>query len=103
MADVYLTQFFHSRSIVNTPTASVNFSHCAVADAEIDGARVEQDPVKQKALWSAAQKKISDNLCAIPLHEQLLAWARKSSVDYGYKFDAAMHLGPTITELSSIK
>jgi len=103
VADVYLTQFFHSRSIVNTPTASVNFSHCAVADAEIDGARVEQDPARQKALWSAAQKKISDNLCAIPLHEQLLAWARKSSVDYGYKFDAAMHLGPTITELTTIK
>jgi peptide/nickel transport system substrate-binding protein len=103
VADVYLTQFFHSRSIVNTPTASVNFSHCAMADAEIDGARVEQDAAKQKALWAGAQKKISDNVCAIPMHEQLLAWARKSSVDYGYKFEAAMHLGPTITELTTIK
>ena len=32
VADVYLTQFFHSRSTVKTPTAVTNFSHCAVAD-----------------------------------------------------------------------
>jgi len=37
------------------------------------------------------------------LHEQLLGWARKSSVDYGYKFDATMQLGPVITETTTIK
>src|SRR6056297_1079773 len=31
VADVYLTQFFHSDSIVGTETAVTNFSHCAVA------------------------------------------------------------------------
>src|SRR6202007_228633 len=54
VADVYLTQFFHSRSIVQTPTAVTNFSHCGDADQEIDAARVEPDPAKQKALWLAA-------------------------------------------------
>ena len=103
VADVYLSQFFHSRAIVGTPTATTNFSHCAVADAEIDAARIEQDAAKQKALWATAQKKIIENLCAIPLHEQMLAWARKSSVDYGYKLDYAMHLGPTITEVTTMK
>ena len=103
LADVYLSQFFHSRSIVGTPTAVTNFSHCAVADAEIDGARIEPDPVKQKALWALAQKKIIENICAIPLHEQLLAWARKSGVDYGYKFEATMHLGPVINETTTMK
>ena len=103
IADVYLTQFFHSRSIVGTPTAVVNFSHCAVADAEIDAARIEPDPAKQKALWALAQRKIIENVCAIPLHEQLLGWARKSSVDYGYKFDATMQLGPLITETTTMK
>ena len=103
IADVYLTQFFHSRSIVGTPTAVVNFSHCAVADAEIDAARIEPDAAKQKALWALAQKKIIENVCAIPLHEQLLGWARKSNVDYGYKFEATMQLGPVITENTTMK
>ncbi len=103
VADVYLSQFFHSRAIVGTPTGTTNFSHCAFADAEIDAARIEQDGTKQKALWALAQKKTLENVCAIPLHEQLQAWARKSSVDYGYKFDAAMHLGPTINESTTMK
>jgi peptide/nickel transport system substrate-binding protein len=103
VADVYLSQFFHSRAIVGTPTAVVNTSHCKVADAEIDAARVEQDPAKQKALWATAQKKIAEDLCAVPLHEQLQSWARKANVDYGYKFESAMHLGPIINETTDKK
>lgn len=103
VADVYLTQFFHSRSTVNTPTAVTNFSHCKVADAEIDAARVEQDPAKQKQLWATAQKKIIQDLCAVPLHEQLQSWARKANVDYGYPFEAAMRLGPEVTEATDKK
>ena len=103
VADVYLTQFFHSRSTVNTPTAVVNTSHCKVADAEIDAARVEQNPQKQLDLWKTAQKKIIEDLCAVPLNEQLQVWARKKNVDYGYKFDAAMRLGPEVTELTDKK
>ena len=53
VADVPLTQFFHSRSIVGTPTAVMNFSHCAVADKEIDAARSEPDLAKQKELWAS--------------------------------------------------
>ncbi|MBL8589834.1 MAG: polyamine ABC transporter substrate-binding protein, partial [Methylobacteriaceae bacterium] len=103
IADVYLSQFFHSRAIVGTPTAVTNFSHCKVADAEIDAARVEQDPAKQKQLWASAQKKIIEERCAFPIHEQLQSWARKANVDYGYKFEASMHLGPTINESTDKK
>ena len=39
VADIYLTQFFHGRSIVGSPTAVTNFSHCRVAD-EIGRAHV---------------------------------------------------------------
>src|SRR5678815_3607591 len=35
VADVYLTQFFDSRSTIGTPTAVTNFSHCSLADEEI--------------------------------------------------------------------
>lgn len=102
VADVYLTQFFHSRSIVGTPTAATNFSHCAVADEEIDAARVEQDAEQQLAFWKTAQEKIVAEICAVPLHEQLIAWAKHDNVDYGYELKAAMHLGPIINEATTV-
>jgi peptide/nickel transport system substrate-binding protein len=103
VADVYLTQFFHSRSIVGTPTAVTNFSHCSVADKEIEAARVEPDLAKQKELWATAQRKIVDEVCAVPLFEQLQVWAHKTNVDFGYKLTDAIHLGPVITEATTKK
>ncbi|TBW39526.1 polyamine ABC transporter substrate-binding protein [Siculibacillus lacustris] len=103
VADVYLRQFFHSDSIVGKPTAVTNFSHCAVADAEIDAAAIEGDAAKQKELWKTAQAKIIEDVCAVPLFEQLQVWARKTTVDYGYTFEGAIHLGPVITEATTKK
>ncbi len=103
VADIYLTQFFHSRSIVKTPTAVTNFSHCDVADKEIDGARVETDKAKQLALWAEAQKKIVAHVCAVPLFETLLVFARHDNLDYGYKLDGSLSLGPLITEATHFK
>ncbi len=102
VADIYLTQFFHSRSIVKTPTAVTNFSHCAVADAEIDAARTEADAAKQKALWMAAQRKILEEVCVVPLVEVMQVWARKANVDYGYKLEGQINLGPILTEATTI-
>jgi peptide/nickel transport system substrate-binding protein len=103
VADVYLTQFFSSRSIVKTPTAVTNFSHCNVADAEIDGARVETDKAKQLALWAEAQKKIVAAVCAVPMFETLLVFARHDDVDYGYKLEGSLSLGPLINETTHFK
>ncbi len=103
VADIYLTQFFHSRSIVKTPTAVTNFSHCDVADKEIDGARVETDKAKQLTLWAEAQKKIVAQVCAVPLFETLLVFARHDNLDYGYKLDGSLSLGPLITEATHFK
>lgn len=103
IADVFLTQFFHSSSIVRTPTASINFSHCAVADDEIVKARSERDPARQKQLWATAQKKIIEEICAVPLYEQLIAYARRDTVSWGYDLKAGMHLGPIVTELTELK
>ena len=103
VADVYLTQFFHSSSAVLQPKAVTNFSHCAVADTEIEQARVSTDPAKQLALWASAQKKIAEAVCAVPLFEALQVWARSPAVDYGYKFEGALQLGPVITELTDKK
>jgi peptide/nickel transport system substrate-binding protein len=102
VADTTLTQFFHSRSIVGTPTAVTNFSHCKVADAEIEAARVEVDPKKQDALWKSAQQKIVGDVCAVPLMEVLYTWARRDKVEYGYEFKDTPSGGPLITETTRI-
>ena len=98
VADVYLTQFFDSNSIVGTATAVTNFSHCNVADAEIRAARIESDPAKQKALWKSAQEKIIKAVCAVPVYEQLQLWAWKDTLDLGYPIKGALNLSPPITE-----
>ncbi len=98
VADVYLTQFYHSRSIVGTPTAVTNFSHCNDADAEIDAARVEPDPAKQKALWKTAQQKLMTKVCGVPVYEQPQIWARRASLDYGFPLKGSLSLGPVIDE-----
>ena len=103
IADIYLTQFYHSRSTVKTPTAVVNFSHCNAADAEIDAARTEPDANKQIALWQEAQRKIVAQVCAVPLIETLQAWVRRDDLDYGFPLHGSLSLGPMITEATRFK
>jgi len=64
IADVTLTQFFHSRSIVKTPTAVTNFSHCDVADKEIDcGARGDRSGETIGAMGGGAAEDYRTGLC----------------------------------------
>ncbi len=100
VADVYLSQFFHSRAIVGTPTAVTNFSHCKVADAEIDAARSEPDKQKQLAFWHEAQRKIVSEVCAIPVNETLILWALRDGLSLGYEPKGSLNLGPGIIETS---
>ena len=103
VADVYLTQFFSSRSIVLGPTAVTNFSHCNVADGEIDAARSEVDLAKQAQDWAAAQRKIIAAVCAVPLVETLQVWAHHDDFDFGFQPGGSMSLGPMLTEASGFK
>ncbi len=98
VADIYLTQFYHSRSIVNTPSGVTNFSHCGDADAEIDAARVETDPDMQREQWETAQRLLMENFCSIPIYENLQIWARHNYLDLGYELTGSLTLGPAITE-----
>ncbi len=102
VADIYLTQFFHSRSIPGAPTASTNFGHCKVADAEIDAARIETDAAKQLQLWKTAQEKIVADVCAVPMFEALQVWAHSTKVKFGYDLKASLNLGPPITESTTV-
>ncbi|MCA1298549.1 ABC transporter substrate-binding protein [Stappia indica] len=98
VADVYLSQFFHSDATVGTETAIANFSHCAVADAEIAAARVETDPAKQLALWATAQQKIMDEVCAVPVVQSMQLWAWKDTLDLGVTVNGSLNLSPPVTE-----
>ena len=102
VADTYLSEFYHSRAEVGKTTGGTNFSHCAVADAEITAARAEANPLRQVALWGEAQRKIKEDVCAIPLFELLQVWAHSSKIDYGYELKGAMNLAPPITEKTTI-
>lgn len=103
VADVYLSQFFLSDSIVGTPTAVTNFSHAKVADDEIRAAKTEVDLDKQLELWATAQEKIQKDVYAVPLFEQYLVWCRKANLDYGYTLENSLSNGPLITEKTSFK
>ncbi len=103
VADTYLGEFYHSSSIVGTPTAASNFSHTQVADEEIDAARREPDSARQSELWKKAQQKIISECCAIPLFELLQVWGRKGTVEYGYTLKNAISNGPVITEQTTIR
>ncbi len=103
IADTYLSEFFHSRATVGTPTAATNFSHCKVADKEIEQARTAPDADTQKALWKEAQRKIMEDVCAIPLFELRQVWARSDRLDLGYELKGAMNLAPPITEATTLK
>ncbi|MDO9711586.1 ABC transporter substrate-binding protein [Paracraurococcus lichenis] len=103
IADIYLNQFWHGRSIVKTPTAVTNFSHCNQADAQIDAARVSTSREEQMRLWAEAQRILVQQVCGVPLVETLLVFARRDSLDYGYRLTGSMSLGPVITEQTRLR
>lgn len=100
VADIYLTQFFHSASAMGAPKQATNFSHCDVADAEIEAARVETDPARQLELWHEAQRKILAHVCGIPTTETPDVWVRRDTLDWGHEFKGSMSLGPLVTEVT---
>ena len=107
IADVILTQFYHSDSIVGKPTGITNFSHYGEVipgvDDLLDKARVEPDVEKQKALWVKAQKKIMRDVPAYPLRVTFVVFARKKNIDLGYDLKSNITLHYQLTEKTDKK
>jgi peptide/nickel transport system substrate-binding protein len=86
---IYLTQFYHSESIVGKPTASINFSHYGEVipgvDKLLDEARFELDVNKQKKLWMQAQQQIMNDAVAYPLFTRVYAMAKAKYLDLGFE------------------
>jgi peptide/nickel transport system substrate-binding protein len=103
VADSYLTQFYHSKSIIGTPTAVTNFSHTKDVDQEIDAARSEPNSKKQLELWKIVQQKVMAECTSIPVFELKQVWARKANLDYGHPLTGSLNLGPVINETTRFK
>lgn len=103
-ADVYLTQFFHSDSIVVTgPKPNTNFSHYDQIDDLIEQARVETDPVRQEQLWKQANIRILQDAVGFPLHFINQVFGRSKAVDYGHELKASQALYPGFTEETVVR
>jgi peptide/nickel transport system substrate-binding protein len=95
-ADPILTQFYHSKSTVGTPTGITNFSHYDKIDELIEQARRETQVENQKQLWATAQQKILEDAVAYPLCITKFVFARKDYVDLGYEMKSTLTLVDTI-------
>jgi len=102
-ADVFLTRFFLSDSIVVTGAKpDTNFSHYDQIDDLIEAARKEINPDKQIELWKQAQIKILEDMVAYPLRIGGQIFARDPAVDYGHEMIGSFALYPQITENTRI-
>jgi peptide/nickel transport system substrate-binding protein len=113
--DVYLTQFFHSDSVVvKGKKPNTNFSNYGLVDADGDGkidsvdslieqARWELNAQKQEALWKQAQIQILKDAVAVPIIRLKYTFPQKSYVDLGYPLDWSWQTySPQITEKTKI-
>jgi len=102
-ADVYLTRFFHSASIVVTGAKpDTNFSHYDQIDDLIEAARVATTAEEQVQIWKDAQIKILEDMVAYPLHFQQQVYARSAGVDYGHDLVSVLALYPGIDETTTL-
>ena len=114
-ADVYLTQFFFSESVIQKGKKPItNFSHYGLVDANGDGkvdsvdsqieqARWELNAQKQEALWKDAQIQILKDAAAVPVIRLLYTFPQKSYVDLGYPLEWSWQTySPQITEKTKI-
>ncbi|MFQ6241834.1 ABC transporter substrate-binding protein [Sinorhizobium meliloti] len=103
VADSYLSQFYHSDAAIGKPTAVTNFGHCDAADAEITAARRATSEDERLKQWSAAQKKIFEQVCGVPLFSLMQVWVHSKALDYGYELKGSLNLAPPITEKTTLK
>ena len=102
-ADVYLTRFYHSDSIVVTGAKpDTNFSHYTGIDDLIEAARVEQDPDKQVEMWKEAQIKLLDEMISYPILYMSQVTARHDYVDYGHELKSVLALYPQFDETTTL-
>jgi peptide/nickel transport system substrate-binding protein len=102
-ADVYLTRFYHSDSIVVTGAKpDTNFSKVDTIDDLIESARVATTAEEQIQTWKDAQVVLLEDMYTYPLHFQQQVYARAEGVDYGHDLVSVLALYPGITEKTTL-
>ena len=102
-ADVYLTRFYHSNSIVVTGAKpDTNFSHYDQIDDLIEAARVETDAEKQVEMWKEAQLQLLEDCVTLSIVSGNQTYVHRSWVDYGHELKSSLALSPQITEKTSM-
>jgi peptide/nickel transport system substrate-binding protein len=113
-ADVRLTHFYHSGSIVVTGQKPItNFSHVGAVDADgdkkvdsvdslIESARDMLEAEKQMARWKEVQFNVLDWCVAYPVFIKKFTFARQDYVDWGYDLKSTLILSPQINELTKM-
>ena len=104
-ADAYLTQFFHSDSIVVTgKNPNTNFAHYAsVDDADRHGAQRARLPPSRVALWKQAQTMALPDMVTYPIQYTNQVYARSTNVDYGHELKSVIQLYPGIDERTTAR
>ncbi len=103
-ADIFLTWFFHSETIVVTGKRPVtNFSNYKGIDTPIEQARETTDSAKQDELWKQAQLKLLDEGVNYPMYVLKFVFARNDRVDWGFEQTAVLALYTQINEQTSLK
>jgi peptide/nickel transport system substrate-binding protein len=103
-ADVYLTRFFHSDSVVvSGAKPDTNFSHYDQIDDLIEAARVATGAEEQIQIWKDAQAKILEDMVAKTLQFQQQVYARSNAVDYGHDLVSVLALYPGIDETTTLE
>ncbi|MEN6486748.1 MAG: ABC transporter substrate-binding protein, partial [Syntrophobacteraceae bacterium] len=114
-ADVYLTRFNHSDSVVAVgKKPDTNFSHYGLVDANGDGkvdsidtiveqARWELDAKKQNALWAEAQIQVLKDVSVLPTIKLKYNFPMKSYIDLGCPLEFAWQTySPQVNEKTRI-
>ena len=114
-ADVHLTRFYHSDSIVvSGDSPDTNFSHYGGVDADGDGkvdsidnlieeARYTLDKDEQIKLWEKAQIKLLEDCAVTPMIRLKYAFPMKTYVDLGHPLEFSWQTySPQITENTKI-
>jgi peptide/nickel transport system substrate-binding protein len=102
-ADVFLTRFYHSDSIVVTGAKpDTNLSHYTQIDDLIEQARLDTDPDAQAELWKEAQITIMEDVAAYPLFALKFVFGRAEYVDLGYDLMSTLALYPQVTESTQV-
>ena len=104
-ADVYLTRFYLSDSIVVTGAKpDTNFSHYTGIDDLILEARFETDADRQTELWKEAQAKLLEEMIAHSIMYTQQVYARGNNVDDGHDaLTSVLNLYPQFTENTTLK